>query len=219
LPKIIFGGDIVIEFIDVTSSIHRNINLKVEKGSFVYITGKSGSGKSTLLKLLYNHSPLVTGEIRLNGIPVSHIRTHELRRMMGIIYQNYRLLDNKTVFENIALAGEVIGKSRKDILERTEFLLNRVGLLSKKNHFPGQLSGGEQQRVSIARALLNEPPILLADEPTGNLDYENACNIVELILELTHEHRITTLFVTHSKDLILDFPSRLIEIKDGEAHE
>lgn len=197
--------------------ILRNINLFVEAGEFIFLKGNSGSGKSTLLKILYKDWLSYQGELYIDKNLIKTTPAFKIRRLIGTIFQNFELLDKKTAFENVVLAGEVLGKNEKIIQKEALHLLERVGLSGKEDRFPNQLSGGEQQRVAIARALLNRPKILLADEPTGNLDNENALNIIHLLKEICLENHITMLIVTHSKELIRTFPSRTLLMNEGEV--
>jgi cell division transport system ATP-binding protein len=197
--------------------ILKNINLSVEAGEFLFLKGDSGSGKSTLLKILYKDWLNYQGELYIDRSLIKTTPTFKVRRLIGTIFQNFELLDKKTTIENIVLAGEILGKNEKLIHKEALRLLERVGLGGKENRYPYQLSGGEQQRVAIARALLNRPKILLADEPTGNLDNENALNVIHLLKEICLENHITMLIVTHSEELIRTFPSRTLLMKEGEV--
>jgi cell division transport system ATP-binding protein len=195
------------------------MDLHIRKGEFVFLRGSSGSGKSTLLKLIYRDIEQFEGEITVSGSSISEMPRYELRRMVGVIFQSHELLERKTALENVALAGEVVGRKEAEIRKEAVHLLERVGLASKAHMFPHQLSGGEQQRVAIARALLNRPAVLLADEPSGNLDYENAVNIIRLLKEINREDRITMLIVTHADDLVREFPARTLIMNHGRLIE
>lgn len=195
-----------------------HIDLRIEQGEFVYLIGPSGSGKSTLMKLLYHEvlpssGKVQVGKFRWNQLPQKQIPF--LRRSLGIIFQDYKLLPRLTVFENVAYAMEVTGKSRKEINKRVAEVLAMVDLRAHRDQYPDQLSGGEQQRVSIARALVNHPRILLADEPTGNLDPENAIEILH-ILERIHANGTTVLMGTHNDQLVNQFRHRVIKLDHGE---
>jgi cell division transport system ATP-binding protein len=201
------------------SPIIRGMDLHIHKGEFVFLQGSSGSGKSTLLKLIYRDIEHFEGEISINGNPIAMMPRYQLRRLVGVIFQSHELLERKTALENVALAGEVIGRKETDIHKEAMLLLERVGLATKCRLFPHQLSGGEQQRVAIARALLNRPSVLLADEPSGNLDYENAVNIIRLLREINREDRIAMVIVTHANELVREFPARTLIMNHGRLIE
>ena len=191
---------------------HVNLTLKV--GEFAFLQGKSGCGKTTLLKLLYKEVTDFTGSIHIDGISIDELPKYELRRKMGIIFQSFQLLERKTVMENVLLAGEVLGKDLHDIQPEAVRLLKRVGLAEQHHHYPHQLSGGEQQRVAIVRALLNRPKLLLADEPTGNLDPETAWDIMNLLNEI-NARGTTVVMATHAKDIVDKMKKRVIHIDKG----
>lgn len=197
----------------------RNLSFHLEPGEFAFLQGKSGSGKSTLLKLLYRELEGFTGEIEIDSTPIGQLPKYQLRRKIGIIFQSFELLERKTVLENVMLAGEVVGRDAKEIELEAYRLLERVGLKEKVQKYPHQLSGGEQQRVAIVRALLNKPRLLLADEPTGNLDTETALEMLQLLRELHEEEEITMLIVTHSEQVLKAFPSKIWVMEDGQVHE
>jgi cell division transport system ATP-binding protein len=199
--------------------IIQGLDFQLQTGEFVFLQGSSGSGKSTLLKLVYRDVEPFVGEINVEDKSIMQIPKHELRRLVGVVFQSHELLERKTVFENVALAGEVVGRKQEDIRKESFYLLERVGLSGKMQAYPNQLSGGEQQRVAIARALLNRPKVLLADEPSGNLDYENGVNIIKLLKEINQEDHITMLIVTHSNDLVREFPSRTLTMTNGRLSE
>ena len=176
------------------------INLKIEQGEFVFIVGDSGSGKSTLIKLIMKELEPTSGTIIVNGNNLSRMKHRKVamyRRNIGVVFQDFRLLKDRTVFENVAFAQRVVGASTRKIREDVPQMLKLVGLSAKYKSYPQQLSGGEQQRVAIARALINRPEVLLADEPTGNLDHENATEIMKL-LERINALGATVVVVTHS---------------------
>jgi cell division transport system ATP-binding protein len=198
-------------------SVLQDLNMHVAPGEFAFLQGRSGSGKSTLLKLLYRDIGDFSGQIEIAGTPIGSIPKFELRRKIGVIFQSFELLERKTVFENIALAGEVVGISHRDMIDEINRLLLRVGLQGKEEAYPGQLSGGEQQRVAIVRALLNRPAIILADEPTGNLDSETASDILRLLREIQVESQLAMLVVTHSDRLVAEFPSKAWQMVDGRV--
>lgn len=196
-----------------------DVNLSVEQGEFIFLKGGSGSGKSTLLKILYRDIEDYGGEVWLDGRLLRSIPRHESRRMTGTIFQSFELLDRKTVYENVALAGEVIGRSEREIRKETMNLLEKVGLAHMADRYPHECSGGEQQRVAIARALLNKPKVLLADEPTGNLDPDNALLIMDLLKQLNETEGITMFIVTHAEELSRRFETRTLYIREGRVVE
>ena len=213
----------MIEFKNVSkvyangTSALKNINLHINKGEFVFIVGSSGSGKSTFLKLIMHEELPSEGTIYLDGINISQITKKEvpyIRRKMGIVFQDFRLIDKMTVFDNVAFAMRVTGASERDVKKRVPYILNLVELQDKANRRPAELSGGEQQRVSLARALVNNPSIIVADEPTGNIDPEMSYEIVELLTEI-NKRSTTILMVTHEHDLVQHFGKRVIEINSG----
>ena len=177
-----------------------DVNLEIEDGEFVFIVGDSGSGKSTMIKLLLKELEPSEGTIMINGKNLGKIRRRQIpkfRRNIGVVFQDFRLLKDRNVYENIAFAQKVIGESTRNIKKKVPAFLSMVGLAAKYRSYPKELSGGEQQRVAIARALINEPSILLADEPTGNLDNNNAWEIMKL-LEEVNERGTTVIVVTHN---------------------
>lgn len=195
----------------------KNINLHVKKGEFVFIVGSSGAGKSTFLKLIMHEELPSRGDIYLAGIKVNEISKKEVpyvRRKMGIVFQDFRLIDKMNVFDNVAFAMRVTGASERDVKKRVPYILGLVGLQDKALSRPAELSGGEQQRVSLARALVNNPSIIIADEPTGNIDPKMSYEIVELLSEI-NKRGTTILMVTHEHDLVHQFKKRVIEINDG----
>lgn len=196
----------------------RNIHFQLRKGEFSFLRGRSGSGKSTLLKLLYREMDVDGGLIEINGIPIRAMKKFELRRQMGIIFQSFELIEQKTVIENVMLAGRVLGRPVHEIETEAMRLIERVGLADKINAFPTQLSGGQQQRVAIVRALLNKPSLLLADEPTGNLDNETSDEIMTLLHELHKEENIAMLIVTHSERLLASGATCWM-MEDGRLYE
>ncbi len=213
----------MIEFKNVSkvysngTSALNNINLHIKKGEFVFIVGSSGAGKSTFLKLIMHEELPSSGIIYLDGIRITSISKKEvpyLRRKMGIVFQDFRLIDKMNVFDNVAFAMRVTGASEKDVKKRVPYILGLVGLQNKEIRRPAELSGGEQQRVSLARALVNNPSIIIADEPTGNIDPEMSYEIVELLTEI-NKRGTTILMVTHEHDLVKQFGKRVIEINDG----
>lgn len=194
-----------------------NANLRIEQGEFVYLVGPSGSGKSTLMKLLYRDERPSRGNITVGKYRVHKIKDKDvpyLRRYVGVVYQDFKLLEKLTVYENIAYAMEVIGKNNKEIKKRVDEVLELVGLRHKYDQYPANLSGGEQQRVAIARAITNRPAVLIADEPTGNLDPKTAREIF-ILLEQINQTGTTVLMGTHNNQLVDEFKHRVVRIENG----
>lgn len=200
-----------------TEALH-NINLKVEKGEFVFIVGSSGAGKSTFLKLITCEERPNEGQVLIDGQDISHIRKGKIpyvRRKMGLVFQDFRLIDHMTVYDNVAFAMRVVGASPKAIKKRVPYILGLVGLQHKAKHYPTEMSGGERQRVGLARALVNNPSMIIADEPTGNIDPALSYEIVDL-LSAINERGTTVLMVTHEHSLVKHFQKRIIQIHSGE---
>ena len=194
-----------------------DVNLEIEDGEFVFIVGDSGSGKSTMIKLLLKELEPSAGTITINGKNLGRIRRRQIpkfRRNIGVVFQDFRLLKDRNVYENIAFAQKVIGESTRNIKKKVPTFLSMVGLAAKYRSYPKELSGGEQQRVAIARALINEPSILLADEPTGNLDNNNAWEIMKL-LEEVNDRGTTVIVVTHNMELVKVMKKRVITVQKG----
>ena len=194
-----------------------DVSLHIEKGEFVFVVGDSGSGKSTLIKLLLKELEPTAGKIMIDGKTVNGIRRKQIpkfRRNIGVVFQDFRLLEDRNVYENIAFAQRVIGTPVKKIKRRVPTMLSMVGLAAKYRSYPAQLSGGEQQRVAIARDLVNEPQILLADEPKGNLDIHNTCDIMKLLDEINRKGT-TVLMVTHNLEIVKAMKKRVITMKKG----
>ena len=217
--------DNIIEFKNVSktypSGTHalNNASLEIEKGEFVFIVGASGAGKSTFLKLIMHEEIPSRGTIMVNGVNVTNLKRRKvpyLRRNMGIVFQDFRLIDKMTVYDNVAFAMRAIGSSPSAVRKRVPYILKLVGLSGKGNRRPSELSGGEQQRVSLARALVNNPEIIVADEPTGNIDPEMSFEIIELLSEINAQGT-TILVVTHEHDLVRHFNKRVIEIEKGRV--
>ena len=213
----------MIEFTDVkkTDSVGtkalRGVSMTIEDGEFVFLVGPSGSGKSTIIKLITGELKPTTGTVHVNGYSLERIRRREipyLRRTVGVVFQDFRLIETKTVYENVAFAMRVIGAREKEIKDRVPYVLDLVGLDSKGARHPGELSGGEQQRLAIARALVNNPSTIIADEPTGNLDPARSFEIMSLLEEINNLGT-TMLVVTHAQDLVKRFQKRTIVIDDG----
>ena len=196
----------------------QNINLDIMSSEFVFLTGSSGAGKSTLMKLLYREEIPTSGTVMIGNINIAKLpndRVPNIRRCMGIVFQDYKLLQNVSVYDNIALVIRTLGMRSKEIQDRVKGALKVVGLLNKMNARPYELSGGEQQRVSIARAIVNGPPLLIADEPTGNLDPKNSMEIMQ-ILEQINEKGITVIVSTHDRDIVDYFRKRVITMEQGQ---
>ena len=207
-----------------------NVSLHIEKGEFVFIVGNSGSGKSTLIKLLLKELEPTSGTIKVNGQILNKMkrwRVPKYRRGVGVVFQDFRLLKDRNVYENVAFAQRVIEKPNRVIKKRVPEVLTLVGLAEKYKSFPKELSGGEQQRVAVARAIVNRPDILLADEPTGNLDPGNSMEIMKLLEEINNRGT-TVLVVTHNREIVNSMKKRVITMrkgvvvsdeKEGEYHE
>lgn len=194
-----------------------NINLNIHKGDFVFLVGSSGAGKSTLIKLLLKEEEPTGGRIILNNMDITKVKNRRIpyiRRNVGVVFQDFRLLHNKTVYENVAFAMEIIGAHPKEIRRNVPMVLSMVDLSRKASSFPDQLSGGERQRVSIARAIVNSPPVLIADEPTGNLDPETAWEIMKVLSDI-NGRGTTILMATHAKDIVDSMKKRVVEIHEG----
>ena len=199
------------------TAIH-DLNLSIEKGSFVFVIGDSGSGKSTLMKLLYREEKPTSGQIVVGGINVAKLRNnkvYKLRRKLGIVFQDYRLLPKLTVYENVAFAMEVIGATKQTIRIKVLKALEVVGLKNKVHNYPSQLSGGEQQSVAIARAIVNNPKMLLCDEPTGNLDPTMSMEIMNVLDDINKTWGTTIIVVTHDKAIVNKMKKQVITLKEG----
>ena len=213
----------MIEFINVTKSYSagnkalRGISMEINDGEFVFLVGPSGSGKSTIIKLITGELKPTSGTVHVNGYSLERIRKREipfLRRTVGVVFQDFRLINKMTVYENVAFAMRVIGAREKEIRERVPYVLDLVGLSDKEKRHPSELSGGEQQRLAIARALVNNPSMIIADEPTGNLDPQMSFEIMSLLEEINNLGT-TMLVVTHAQNLVDSFNKRVITINDG----
>lgn len=207
------------------------VNLKIADGEFVFVVGESGAGKTTLTKLLLREERVTEGSLIVRSVKekggknvvseydlakISNFKVPHYRRELGVVFQDFRLFNNKTVFENVAFAMQVVGESNKVIKRRVPALLNIVNLSDKSNCYPTQLSGGEKQRVALARALANNPEIIIADEPTGNIDPQMSMEIMNLLLKI-HKKGKTVIVVTHEKDLVDYFKQRVVMINDGRV--
>ena len=213
----------MIEFVDVVKSYTagnvalQGVSMQIEDGEFVFLVGPSGSGKSTILKLITGELKPTSGSVHVNGYSLERIRRREvpyLRRTVGVVFQDFRLIDSKTVYDNVAFAMRVIGAREREIRERVPYVLELVGLDTKSRRHPSELSGGEQQRLAIARALVNNPSTIIADEPTGNLDPARSLEIMTLLQEINNLGT-TVLVVTHEMNLVEQFAKRVISIDDG----
>ena len=213
----------MIDFINVSKTYSNgthalnDVSLHIDKGEFVFIVGASGAGKSTFLKLIMHEETPSSGEIIINGTKTARLKRRKvpyLRRHMGIVFQDFRLIEKMNVFDNVAFAMRAVGESTKTINKRVPYVLDLVGLADKMKDKPSELSGGEQQRVSLARALVNNPEIIIADEPTGNVDPEMSYEIIELLNEINAKGT-TVLVVTHEHELVREFNRRVITINSG----
>lgn len=194
-----------------------DISIRINKGEFVFVVGKSGSGKSTFIKLLLKELNPTSGKLFVGGRQVTNLTRKQVslyRRQIGVVFQDFRLLKNKSVYENIAFAQRIIGMTKREIAVNVPVILDVVGLKGKADAYPDELSGGEQQRVAIARALVNKPTILLADEPTGNLDPQNAWDIMMLLQEV-NKLGTTVVVVTHNNDIVDMMKKRVVTLEDG----
>ena len=214
----------MIELKNVTKTYHdtgicalQDVSLHIEKGELVFLIGATGAGKSTLTKLLLREEKPDSGTVWVNGVNLGKLRRRKipkLRREVGVVFQDFRLLPDRTVYENVAFAMQVIGKSKRAIRHIVPQVLSLVGLTEKANFRPDQLSGGERQRASMARALVNNPPLLIADEPTGNLDPQTSEEIMDL-LERIHQRGTTVLVVTHDKAIVDRMQKRVLTMENG----
>ena len=213
----------MIEFVDVVKNYTpetqalRGITMQIEDGEFAFLVGPSGSGKSTIIKLITGELKPTSGTVHVNGYSLERIRKREipyLRRTVGVVYQDFRLITTKTVYENLAFAMRAVGARKKEIEERIPYILELVGMDDKANRHPNELSGGEKQRLAIARALVNNPSTIIADEPTGNLDPARALEIMVLLQEINNLGT-TVLVVTHAQELVERFEKRVIAIDEG----
>jgi cell division transport system ATP-binding protein len=216
-------GDPVITMVDVGMTYPNgkvalaDVNVNIPAGDFVFLVGPSGAGKSTFIRLLIREQLPTSGRVVVAGHDLSRLRRGEvpkLRRRIGIVFQDFRLLPAKTVFENVAFALEVTGSSRSEVRERVPMLLNLVGLHEHNNHLPTQLSGGEQQRVAIARALVHDPAMLIADEPTGNLDPVTSWEIIQLLIQI-NALGTTVLMATHNQEIVNAMRRRVLALEHG----
>ncbi|MDD4775561.1 MAG: cell division ATP-binding protein FtsE [Syntrophomonas sp.] len=215
----------MVQFYNVTK-VYRNgvkalndVSLKIDRGEFIFLMGPSGAGKSTFIKMLFREEVPTQGQIFISSRSIVRMKRSEvphLRRSMGVVFQDFKLLENKTVAENIAFAMKVVGAGNREIAARTSDVINLVGLKGKENSFPGQLSGGEQQRVGIARAIANRPLLLIADEPSGNLDMATADEIMELLYNINRKGT-TVVMATHARELVKKGGKRIITLEAGRV--
>lgn len=199
----------------------KNISLDIQQGEFVFIVGPSGAGKSTFLKLLIHEETATFGKIKVNGYDMMKIKNRKvpyLRRTMGIVFQDFRLIDKMNVYDNIAFAMRAIGTPEKAIRKRVQYVIDLVGLRGKEKCRPNELSGGEQQRVSLARALVNNPELIIADEPTGNIDPKMSFEIMKKLVEINNRGT-TVIVVTHEHELVREFGGRVIIINGGQIEK
>ncbi len=207
----------VTKIYDGETTALEKVSFHIEEGEFAFVIGPSGAGKSTVTKLITREELPTEGTILVNGIDVAKLRRSKvpyLRRNIGMVFQDFRLLSQKTIKENIEFAMEVVGASPKEIKKTVPKLLNMIGLSARANAYPDQLSGGEQQRVALARALANQPPVLIADEPTGNLDPKSSGEIIQLLNEI-NKQGTTVMVVTHDREIVNSLKKRVITISDG----
>ena len=207
VTKVYDGGSVGLE----------RVSMRIGRGEFVFLVGPTGCGKSTCIRLLQKEIEPTRGEVRIAGRALREIprsRLPYLRRNIGVVFQDYKLLPNRTVYDNVAYSLQVIGESRQQIRRKVPDILRLVGLSTKLHNYPDELSGGEQQRVSIARAFVNHPPLLLADEPTGNLDPETSIGIMQLIYRINRTGT-TVIVATHDREMVDKMRRRVIELRDG----
>ena len=217
------GFKIMIEMVDVYKTYPNGvvavngINVKIKKGEFVYVVGPSGAGKSTFIKMMYREEKPTKGTITVNGINLANLRNSKVpifRRNIGVVFQDFKLLPSLTVYENVAFALEVIEEEPKEIKRRVMDMLDLVGLKHKARMMPNELSGGEQQRVSIARSIVNNPKVVIADEPTGNLDPETSWDIMNIFEEI-NARGTTIVMATHNKEIVDNLRHRVIAVESG----
>ncbi|MBR5273502.1 MAG: cell division ATP-binding protein FtsE [Clostridia bacterium] len=213
----------MIEFVNVSKTYDNgtkalnNVNLKIDEGEFVFVVGASGAGKSTFLKLIMREESTTEGKVIVNGYDLTKIKKKDIpymRRTMGIVFQDFRLIPKMTVYDNVAFPMRIIGCGEKKIRKRVNFVLHLVNLQHKADCYPNELSGGERQRVGLARALVNNPPMIIADEPTGNIDPEMSYELTELLNQI-NQNGTTVVMVTHEHELVRQFNKRVVVIKDG----
>ena len=195
------------------------LDLNIDQGEFVVLMGESGAGKSTLLKLITGEEKPSTGIVLIDGIDVGKLKSnkiHKLRRHIGVVFQDFKLLSSRTVYENVSLGFEVVGSRKKEIKQKVPLLLETVGIPEKQDSYPHELSGGQKQRVAIARALSQNPAILIADEPTGNLDKRNSLDIISLLLEI-NANGTTVILTTHNQEIVERLRKRVVLLEEGKV--
>lgn len=205
-----------------TTNILNNLNFSISQGDFTYLIGKTGSGKSSIIRSIYCDIPIDSGRSIIDGKDISEIKKNQipfLRRKIGIIFQDFKLLSDRSIYRNLEFVLKATDwKDKQKINERIDEVLNEVGMINLKDRMPYQLSGGEQQRISIARAILNKPNLILADEPTGNLDPGTSKEIMNLLIKINNQGS-TILMATHDYDMISNFPKRTLRLEDGKLYE
>lgn len=220
-------SDNIVSFSDATinqsgKTILKNVSIEVPEGSFVFLIGRTGSGKSSLIKTIYGDLELSGGVGNVTGYDLSKLKSKQipnLRRELGVVFQDFKLLQDRTIYENLKFVLRSTGwKNKKEIDDRINNVLKMVGITLNKDKYPFELSGGEQQRIAIARALLNEPKLIIADEPTGNLDPQTSQEIMQLFKSL-HEKGMTLLMATHDYQMIVKFPGKIFKCEDGKIFE
>lgn len=213
----------MIDFVNVKKSYPngtmalRGVNLHIDDGEFVFIVGHSGAGKTTMMKLLLREEKPSSGKLTVGEYDLVHMSNYKVpyyRRELGVVFQDFRLFPKKTVYENVAFAMEVVGTPRKKIARRVPAILNTVNLAGKQDSFPNEISGGEQQRVALARALANNPKVIIADEPTGNIDPKMSLEIMSLLVKINKLGK-TVIVVTHEKNLVDYYKQRVVMLQDG----
>ena len=205
-----------------STNILNNLNFSISQGDFTYLIGKTGSGKSSIIRSIYCDIPIDSGRSIIDGKDISEIKKNQipfLRRKIGIIFQDFKLLSDRSIYRNLEFVLKATDwKDKQKINERIDEVLNEVGMINLKDRMPYQLSGGEQQRISIARAILNKPNLILADEPTGNLDPGTSKEIMNLLIKINNQGS-TILMATHDYDMISNFPKRTLKVEDGKLYE
>ena len=209
--------DVQKEYDNGTKAL-KGVNLRIDDGEFVFLVGPSGSGKSTIIKLLTGEIVPTSGQIAVNGFSLTNIAERQiplLRRSVGVIFQDFRLIEKKTVYENLGFAMRAVGSSPREIKKRIPYVLELVGLEEKTDRYPNEISGGEQQRLAIARAFVNEPRVIIADEPTGNIDPEMSRGVMELLIKINKQFGRTVIVITHEEKLVNYFKKRVVRIDGG----